>query len=38
VTRQELFRRVIEAVRNMSPEDKAKARQELDSYLGLKKD
>jgi hypothetical protein len=38
VTREQLFRRlVIEPLRKMSPEEKAKAREGFDRYLGLKK-
>ena len=37
VTREQLFRKVIEAVDKMSPEEKAKAREGFDRYLGLKK-
>ena len=37
VTREQLFRKVIEAVDKMPPEEKAAAREGFDRYLGLKK-
>jgi hypothetical protein len=37
VTRQQLFEKVIEAVRRLSPEEKAQARKHLDDCLFPKK-